>query len=143
MCIRDSCIALWWVLPNSYFRVYGFERSGRLYERLGVLTFRKFVPNGDFANRWDRRKDPGFRMIRDRKSAAAFIARTRQSERGHIVLLALGIVSSAYAWSIGWYSWAIYLAAGNVLVNVYPIILQRYTRGRIEGLLRSVLRAAA
>ena len=138
-----ACVALWWALPNSYFRVYGFERSGRLYEWLGVLAFRKLVPNGDFANRWERRKDPSFRMIRGRRSAAAFIVRTRQSERGHIVLLALGFVSSAYAWSLGWHGWAVYLAAGNVLVNFYPVVLQRYTRGRIEGLLQRRSRAAA
>ena len=131
-----ACIALWWVLPDRYFRVQGFERSGRIYEWLGVRTFRKFAPDGDFANRWERRKDPGFRMISSRKSAADFIVRTRQSERGHIVLLALGVVSTAYAWSVGWHGWAVYLAAGNILVNFYPIVLQRYTRGRIERLLR-------
>ena len=108
-----------------------------------VLAFRKFVPDGDLANRWERRKDPSFRMIRCRKSAADFIVRTRQSERGHIVLLALGAVSSAYAWSVGWHGWAAYLAAGNVVVNIYPILLQRYTRGRIEGLLRRGRRTAA
>ena len=138
-----ACVALWWALPNSYFRVYGFERSGRLYEWLGVLAFRKFAPDGDLANRWERRRDPGFRMIRCRTSAAAFLVRTRQSERGHIVLLALGVVSSAYAWRLGWHGWAVYLAAGNVLVNFYPVVLQRYTRGRIEGLLQRRSRAAA
>jgi hypothetical protein len=137
-----ACIALWWALPNSYFRVYGFERSGRLYEWLGILAFRKFVPNGDFANRWERRTDPGFRMARFRTSAAAFIVRTRQSERGHIVLLALCVVSSTYALSLGWSGWAVYLAAGNVLVNFCPVGLQRYTRARIEGLLRRGSRTA-
>jgi hypothetical protein len=57
--------------------------------------------------------------------------------------LALGFVSSAHAWSLGWYGWAAYLAAGNVLVNFYPVVLQRYTRGRIEGLLQRRSRAAA
>ena len=137
-----ACIALWWALPDRYFRIHRFERSGRLYERLGVLVFRKFAPNGDFANRWERRKDPSFRLIRFRKSAIAFIVRTRQSERGHIVLLALGAVSAAYAWSVGWHGWAAYLTAGNVLVNLYPVLLQRYTRGRIEGLLSRCPRAA-
>jgi hypothetical protein len=138
-----ACIALWWVLPQSYFRVFEFERSGQLYERLGVLAFRKFAPNGDLANRWERRKDPSFRMIRCRRSAMEFIVRTKQSERGHIVLLALGAVSSAYAWSVGWHGWAVYLSAGNVVVNFYPIVLQRYTRSRIDGLLRRVPGTAA
>lgn len=131
-----ASIGLWWALPRGYFRVFGFERSGRLYELLGVRVFRRFAPNGDFANRWERRRDPDFRMIRSRKTAAAFIVRTMQSERGHLVLLALGIVSAAYASSIGWQGWAIYLSAGNVVVNVYPILLQRYTRSRIDRIFR-------
>lgn len=137
-----ACIGLWWALPPGYFRVFGFERSGRLYELLGVRAFRKFAPNGDLANRWERRKDPTFRMIRCRKSAVAFILRTKQSERGHIVLLALGAISAAYAWSMDWQGWAVYLSAGNVMVNVYPILLQRYTRSRIDGLLRRAPGAA-
>ena len=44
--------------------------------------------------------------------------------------------SAAWAWHVGWHGWAVYLSAGNVVVNVYPILLQRYTRGRLVGLLR-------
>jgi hypothetical protein len=64
------------------------------------------------------------------------VVRTEQSERGHLVLLALGLVSAAYAWHVGWHGWAVYLSVGNVLVNVYPILLQRYTRGRLRAVLR-------
>ena len=130
-----ACISLWWVLPRSYFEMRPFERSGRVYESLGVLYFRRLAPDGDLANRWERRKNPKYRLIRDPQSAAAFISRTEQSERGHLVLLALGCVSAIYAWSLGWHGWALYLGAGNVVVNIYPILLQRYTRSRIRALL--------
>ncbi len=130
-----GCISLWWVLPRAYFELRPFERTGRVYESLGVLLFRRFVPDGDLANRWERRKKPQYRVLRGRRSAADFVVRTEQSERGHLVLLALGIVSAAYAWSLGWHGWAAYLSAGNVVVNVYPILLQRYTRGRLRAVL--------
>lgn len=131
-----ACIALWWTLPKTYFDVRPFERSGRVYEFLGVLLFRKFAPNGDLANRWERRKDPDFRVIRDRRSATDFLLRTEQSERGHLVLLFLGIISAAWAWTIGWTGWAVYLSIGNVVVNIYPILLQRYTRSRLQKILK-------
>jgi hypothetical protein len=102
---------------------------------LGVVFFRWFAPDGDFANRWERRKNADFRVIRGRRSAADFVVRTEQSERGHLVLLALGIASAAWAWSIGWNGWAVYLSIGNVVVNVYPILLQRYTRSRLRAVL--------
>jgi hypothetical protein len=130
-----GCVSLWWALPRGYFRVHGFERSGRCYESLGVVMFRWFAPDGDLANRWERRTNPNYRVIRDRRSAADFLVRTEQSERGHVVLLALGIASAAWAWSIGWRGWAAYLTVGNVAANVYPILLQRYTRSRLRTVL--------
>lgn len=47
----------------------------------------------------------------------------------------MGILSTAFAWQIGWRGWAVYLGAGNVLVNLYPVLLQRYTRARIQPIL--------
>lgn len=135
-------ISLWWTLPRAYFEVHRFERSGKVYEALGVLLFRRLAPDGDWANRWERRANPRYRLIRGRRSAAEFVARTEQSERGHIVLLALGTVSAAFAWSLGWHGWAVYLSVGNLVVNVYPVLLQRYTRARIHALLSRPPRAA-
>lgn len=131
-----ACVALWWLLPRAYFHVHPFERTGQIYKSLGVLLFRRFVPDGDLANGWERRKNPRQRLIRGRRSAAAFVVRTEQSERGHLVLLALGVVSAAYAWTLEWHGWAVYLSAGNVVVNVYPILLQRYTRRRLYAVLQ-------
>lgn len=130
-----ACIALWWVLPRGYFELRAFERSGRIYRCLGVPLFRRFAPNGDLANRWERRANPHFRVIRGRRSATELLVRTEQSERGHLVLLALGAVSAAYAIQVGWVGWAVYLSLGNMLVNLYPILLQRYTRSRLRAVL--------
>lgn len=130
-----GCIALWWVLPRRYFRVHRFERTGRLYEKLGVRAFRHVAPDGDLINRWVRRSVPGYRVVQGRRAAAALVARTERSERGHAVLLMLGMVSAGYAWALGWRGWALYLTVGNLLVNLYPILLQRYTRSRLHSIL--------
>jgi hypothetical protein len=74
-------------------------------------------------------------MINGRQSALAFIKRTKESERGHVVLLALGLVSAAFAIQLEWYGWALYLTTGNSVVNLYPVMLQRHTRTRIEAVL--------
>lgn len=128
-----ACVAVWW-LPASYYRAAGFERSGRLYELLGVRWFRNFVPDGDLANRWRRRREPAFRMIRNRAEAHAFAARYIDSERSHFVLLLAGFATCAWAWRIGWTGWAWYLFAATIAVHLYPILLQRYTRARIARL---------
>jgi len=124
------CLTPWW-LPAAYYRIRPFERSGRFYEWIGVRAFRYFIPDGDLANRWRRRRQPHFRIISNRKLAAAFIERTELSEKSHLVVLLVGVASSWFAWRIGWNGWATYLGVGNVVVNVYPVLLQRYTRARI------------
>jgi hypothetical protein len=73
--------------------------------------------------------------IRGRAALQSFEARTRASEKGHLILLAMGILSAAHARQIGWQGWAVYLTVGNVLVNLLPILLQRYTRARLQGVL--------
>jgi Glycosyl-4,4'-diaponeurosporenoate acyltransferase len=124
------CLTPWW-LPAAYFRIQGFERSGRLYELIGVRAFRHLVPDGDLANRWRRYRQPAFRIITNRAYAAAFVERTKLSEKSHVALLFVGTVTSLFAWHIGWRVCSIYLGVANVLVHVYPVLLQRYTRGRI------------
>ncbi|HEX9982930.1 MAG TPA: hypothetical protein VGF69_06685 [Thermoanaerobaculia bacterium] len=74
-------------------------------------------------------------MLRNRTTAAAYVTRTEEGERGHAVLLVAGILSALFAWRIGWHGWALYLSAGNVVVNVYPILLQRYTRARLQRII--------
>jgi hypothetical protein len=128
-------VAPWW-LPRSYYEVRPFERSGRIYQILGIRLFRRFVPDGDLANRLRRRREPDHRLIRGRRSVPAFIRRTELSERGHLVWLLAGVLSAAYAWQIDWPGWALYLTVGNVLVNLYPILLQRYTRARLIRIVR-------
>jgi hypothetical protein len=100
LALFTACIAVWWV-PASYYDIRAFERSGRLYEAMGVRLFRWFVPDGDAANRLRRRREPAFRIIRNRRYAAAFVRRTELSERSHLVMLALGSLSAAFAWRLG------------------------------------------
>jgi Glycosyl-4,4'-diaponeurosporenoate acyltransferase len=129
-----ACVAAWWA-PASYFRTRAWEADGAVYQALGVRAFRGLVPDGDVVNRRRRRRNPDFRVIADRGAAAAFVRRTVDSERAHGVLLLAGVVTSAYAWQIGWRGWAVFLGTGNLLVNLYPMLLQRYTRARLHRLL--------
>jgi hypothetical protein len=83
-----ACGLAWW-MPHGYFKIRKFERNGRLYETLGIRWFRRFVPDGDIANRLRRRKDPRFRLL-TRTSAMSFLRITENSERGHLVLFLVG-----------------------------------------------------
>lgn len=123
------------LLPAAWYGCWEGRRGTRLYEAIGVRIFRRYATNGDLINRWGRRVDPRYRAVRGRDSARRWMDQTRSGERSHLVLLLAGLFTAAWALSIGWIGWAIGLTAGNVIFNLYPILLQRYNRCRIARLL--------
>lgn len=120
----------WWV-PESYFRLRGFEKNGRLYGALGVGFLKRFVADGELVNRALRRVEPGYRVITDKTSLQEYAQRTHAAEKSHLMFLLMGLFTTIYAFRIGWYGWGAYLAISNLIVNLWPILLQRYTRARI------------
>ena len=123
-------------LPRAYYRPDA-PPFLRFYEALGIRAFRAFATNGDWINRAARRADPSYRVLRDAPAARNFAAAMESGERGHLVLFCIGGASAAYATYIGWYGWAVVLALGNLVFNLYPVLLLRYNRAR---LLRAMLR---
>jgi len=118
-------------LPARYYRCYPFERRGRLYEWLGVRSFRFIVPHGDGINRLARRWQPGYRVVRDRPTVADYEARTRRAEAFHLGCLLVMAPAAVYATYAGWSGMALWLALPSIPLHLYPALLQRYTRARM------------
>lgn len=125
------------LFPTRYFRCWEKECGVRAYELVGVRFFKRFVTNGDLINQWARKLDQGYRLIRGQQSAQAWTPNTDQGERSHLVLLLMGFLTAGYAVRIGWLGWVAALVTGNLIFNLYPVLLQRYLRCRIERLLDS------
>ena len=125
------------LLPEAYHRIRRFEESGRLYAWMGVRYFKRFVPNGDYSNRLLRASNPGHRIIRDKASMVRFEASTRLAERVHLGALLMPLPCAAYALHLGWNGFALWLLLPNVPFHVYPILVQRYSRGRIRRVLNA------
>lgn len=127
-----SLLLIW--VPQRYYRLWPFERSGRLYERLGIRTFHHYITRGAWVNRRIRRRDPTFRYIRVRGDLNQLAELTRTAEQSHLVFLFMGLPATLHAAQIGAHGWVSYLIAANILTNLYPILLQRYLRGRLDRL---------
>ena len=123
------------LLSERYYRVRGWESSGRVYERLGIRFFKRFVPNGDYINRIIRHSDKSYRVIRDAESTVRHGDMTRLAERCHLAALWLPVPCIVYALMLGWNKFALWLFLANVPIHVYPVLLQRYTRARIQKVL--------
>jgi hypothetical protein len=119
-------------LPLSWYSVHRFEANGRFYEGLGVKAIRALVSNGDLINRFVRRRFPGYRVYAFAKRIDKVTKDGRSNELSHLISFGGGLVVPVYAWRIGWTDWAVWLTLANLLVNLYPVLVQRYTRARIE-----------
>jgi hypothetical protein len=113
------------------FNLWGFERDGRFYERLGVRWFKRFATGGDYWNKRRRRSDPSFRKVKDFNSAIEWEARTRHNEFVHLCSLVVGLAIMIWLCFRDEYAWlaAVFLAV--LIWDIYPIMLQRYNRARI------------
>src|SRR5262249_4348842 len=118
------------LLPEGSYRPRAWERSGRVYLWLGVRWFKRWTPDGDWVAAQLRRALPDYRLIASRTDLSDFERRTRRAEQVHSVMLAVAVPPLLYAAFSGWAMLAAWLLVGNLLINMYPILVQRYNRAR-------------
>jgi hypothetical protein len=119
---------------DGYFRPRPFEIGGKAYVRLGVRLFRRFVVGGDYFNRAAGRCDPQYRGVRSLAALRQAERRGRLNERLHLAALVFLVPPTCCALLVGRFDLGLALGLLNVLCNLYPIMLQRYTRTRLVAL---------
>ncbi|PAW95253.1 hypothetical protein CKK33_17800 [Mucilaginibacter sp. MD40] len=103
----------------------------KFYEALGVRFIRRFVQNGDLANRRSRAKDPKYKHIRNRGQAQAYKHTIAMYERFHLLCLVFFFLTAILAVFNGYYLLAALVIIGNVIYNILPILLQQYNKTRL------------
>jgi hypothetical protein len=117
-------------LGAAYYRPRAWERNGRVYERLGVRVAKYLLTSRVWRNPAFLFRSRGDRML------AALDDTLREAETGHVLAFGAMLFFTVYALAHTWWEIAGWLTCFNVLVNGYPILLQRYNRGRLEELRR-------
>ena len=116
-------------LPESYHRLRPFEQDGRVYEHLGVRPFKRLLRRGPLAV-----FNPDLHLPADRspEHLLRLDQRMRDAEAAHCLLLVatLGVVLNAAA--RGWWTAALLTLAFDLLMNGYPVVLQRYNRALLQ-----------
>ena len=125
-----------WVLllPRSFHEPREWEAKGQFYRRVGVERFRSIVANGDLVNRFVRARHRNYSVYGP--DIERLVPKSIWNEKRHIAYLCWGFVGAWFAYSIGWTLWAIWLAGSNIGANLYPTMLQRYSRARVLRLAR-------
>lgn len=128
-------------LPRWYLRPFGFERwrSGRCYRWLGVRQFKYSLPwSGDSIVRLT-----GKPPLRQGKHQAMFDKAFQDTVLYDLIhvfifvplLPAITMPFQRGAWTAGLFGVAV-----NVVVNIYPIMVQRYNRARLLPLVSETTR---
>ncbi len=120
--------------PDRYYRPKEFEKSGRIYEMLGVLLLRKLLRRGPL-----HLSAPALEYSGRREHLPTLERETRTAESVHLLSFLSSFLLIAYAHYKGWLDLAVWLMLYNVLINIYPIMLQRYNRVRLEKVIRHSL----
>lgn len=112
-------------LPAAYHELRGFERDGRVYERLGVRAFKRLLRRGPLAA-----FNPDLHLPAERtpERIAHLDRRMRDAEASHAILFVLTLGVAGHAAVRGWWSAAAWTLLFDVLMNGYPVLLQRYNR---------------
>jgi hypothetical protein len=119
-------------LTSAYFNSWPFERGGSLYRWFGVRYYASALRRIG----WEKIRRQERPITRDMESIIQFERWTRGAEAVH-ALAAIAVAGiTVWVGFIGSPSDTKWLVLSNVLFNVYPVMLQRYNRPRVEGIRR-------
>jgi hypothetical protein len=111
-------------LESRWFDSARVEQAGRLYRRLGVVRFQSVLR----IIGWQKIVNAPFRN--DLDTLTSIEEGTRSSELVHVMCFLVLIPFGGYLTYLGEWPALLYLSLHTVLLQVYPIMLQRYNRPR-------------
>ena len=127
LCVFAFTEALKSELISPYYNEKEWEQRGKIYEHFGINAFRKLL----VWTGWEKLNKKANPVEKDTKALTNLYYQTKKAELGHaiILLIVLGFnVFVAFKFGVLKSMWLLIL---NVLLNLYPIFLQRYNRPRI------------
>lgn len=112
-------------LPSRYYEIKAFEGEGQVYEHLGIRIVKKLLRRGPLAI-----FSPTLRLPQEKTTSALrhLDHEMRKAETIHVYTLVLMLLFILYNMLRGWFDGAGWLLVFNVLINGYPVMLQRYNR---------------
>ncbi len=116
------------LLPDSYYTIRRPEKLKQLYKALGVNLFRQFL----LATFWKGKKQRKKYFDGKKTGIQNLVLQSKKSEFGHLIPFFIICFVGIYLVKIGMYKLASLALLINVIGNLYPIILQRYHRMRIQ-----------
>ena len=115
------------VLGSSYYRIRPFEQEGHLYEKVGTRLFQKLVGRGPWTI-----LNPTLRFSGKVAQLSDLEKEMHKAEAGHLLAFLTVSLATVFAASRGWLDAVGWLLLFNIPFNLYPVMLQRRNRARIQ-----------
>lgn len=126
------------VLQSPYFNQQSWERRGKIYTYFGVDAFRKML----VLIGWEKLIRKSNPIEKNTQALINLHHQTKKSELGHLLIFLIILAFNIYvALRFGPLK-SVWLFILNILLNFYPVILQRYNRPRIERAIQLSKRAS-
>ena len=116
------------LLSYAYYEVKNPKALNSLYKLLGIKYFRALL----LFIFWGRKNNRKKYFNGTKRGLNNFIFQTKQSEFGHLGAFIITIISSIILFANGYVFIVIIITFINFIGNLYPIVLQRSHRIRIE-----------
>lgn len=114
---------------SPYFNEKTWERGGKIYASLGINYYRKLLVWIGWERHVTRKSKP---VEKNTKALINLHYQTKHDETGHMIVLIIVLgfnIFVAHKFGVLKSLWLLIL---NVMLNLYPVLLQRYNRPRIQ-----------
>lgn len=119
------------LLPDGYYRVRNHQKLNRLAELMQIEWFRKFLLVFFWGGRNRKRFFSG-----KRSGLVQMAFETRQAEFGHSGGFLLTLPFTVILLIRGLWMWVLALQFFNLVGNIYPMVLQRLHRSRLQRMIK-------
>ncbi|WP_445455982.1 glycosyl-4,4'-diaponeurosporenoate acyltransferase CrtO family protein [Flavobacterium sp. HNIBRBA15423] len=134
MCVLTFTETLKSNFVSNYYKEKVWERRGKIYEKLGINLFRKLL----VLVGWEKLNKKANPVKNNIEALTHLEYRTKQSELGHIIIFFIVLCFAIYVTIVFSFTESLWLLFLNVILNVYPILLQRYNRPRLQRALELI-----
>ena len=132
-CLLMMCVMLFTEtlkpkFSSSYYAEKTWEKRGKLYEKLGIHLFRKLL----VLLGWEKMNKKANPVQNSIQALTHLEYRTKQSELAHLIIFFIVLGFTLYVALTFTFQESCSLLILNIVINVYPVLLQRYNRPRLQ-----------
>lgn len=134
MCISIFVEVLKSDFTSDYYKEKTWEHKGKIYEKFGINIFRKLL----VLVGWEKLNKKANPVKNSLDALIHLEYRTKQAELGHLIIFFIVLGFTVYVAIKYTFAKCLWLLFLNILLNLYPVLLQRYNRPRLQRLIKVV-----